>query len=145
MKKVILILIILLTTFLIICTGLLIKISKDNFEISKKNDFNSFFEKYNDKTLYGADIYTILNRIEDINEENKYISENREDVDAEITFIYTDEKEKIIEKKCKLKDLQKVGLKDFITNFSLTKFKCENLEYNNQQMVNKVIVKQLEV
>lgn len=150
MKKVILLIIILLISVLTALTITVVKIRENDIASNKNTDFNSFFEKYKDKTLYGTEVLTIINKAIDINEKNKYIAniqetEKPENVSVEIIFIYTDKDGNILEKKSKMEDVEKAGLSNFIANFSLTEFKCEKIEYNTQDRVKNVILKQIEI
>ena len=146
MKKLILFIIIFLIVLLIILTTAYVKISDNNIKNSKNNTFNSFFEKYNDKTLYGTEVLTIINKIMDVNEENNYLQEmdKQENITVEIIFIYTNDEGKLVEKKSNLEEIIKAGLNNFITSFSLTEFKMENIEYNSQNRVKNITIKQIE-
>ncbi len=56
-----------------------------------------------------------------------------------------DKDEKVQEVKYPMETLEKAGLDGFITSFSLTEFKCENIEYHKNGRISKITVKQLEV
>ena len=106
----------------------------------------------NGKEMYGADIVTIINKAIDNNEENNiskdengnYI-ENEKSVKVELTLLSTDEDSKTIEVVYPMETLEKAGLNEFITNFGLTLFECTNIEYNSENRVSKIFVKQLEL
>lgn len=68
MKKSILII---LFVLILIIAVVLINISNNNIKANAISKFNAEFEKYNDKTLTGADILTIINRAIDNNKEYK--------------------------------------------------------------------------
>lgn len=106
----------------------------------------------NGKEMYGADIVTIINKAIDNNEENNiskdengnYI-ENEKSVKVELTLLSTDEDSKTIEVVYPMETLEKAGLNEFISNFGLTLFECTNIEYNSENRVSKIFVKQLEL
>ena len=65
MKKIIIsILIILLVAIIVI----LVNISNNNIKLNDVSKFNEQFETFKDKTLYGADILTIINKAIDNND-----------------------------------------------------------------------------
>ncbi len=107
----------------------------------------------NGKTLYGADVLTIINKAIDINKINGipkdengfYIENDNSSVKVEITFLSKDEKDNIKEVVYQMENLEKRGLTDFIAGFGVTQFECTNLEYNSQNKVKKICVKQLEI
>ena len=43
-----------------------------------------------------------------------------------------------------METLEKAGLNEFISRFGLTTFECTNIEYNSQNKVSKISIKQLE-
>ena len=102
--------------------------------------------------MYGADIVTIINKAIDNNEENNiskdengnYI-ENERSVKVELTLLSTDEDGKTIEVVYPMETLEKAGLNEFISNFGLTLFECTDIEYNSENRVSKIFVKQLEL
>ncbi len=106
----------------------------------------------NGKEMYGADIVTIINKAIDNNEENNiskdengnYI-ENEKSVKVELTLLSTDEDSKTIEVVYPMETLEKAGLNEFISNFGLTLFECTDIEYNSENRVSKIFVKQLEL
>lgn len=107
----------------------------------------------NGKTLYGADVLTIINKAIDNNINNKvekdkdgfYIENDTNSIKVEITFLYKDEEENIKEVVYQMENLEKTGLSDFIASFGVTEFECNKLEYNSQGKVCKIYIKQLEI
>lgn len=65
MKKIIIFLIIVLSVIII---GVLINISNNKNKLNNIAKFNEQFEAFNDKTIYGADILTIINKAIDNND-----------------------------------------------------------------------------
>ena len=68
MKKAILIILGIITIAIAI---ILVKISDNNIKKNNIYSFNIEFEEYKDKTIYGADILSIINKAIDNNEEHK--------------------------------------------------------------------------
>lgn len=105
----------------------------------------------NGKEMYGADIVTIINKAIDNNEENKvqkdnegnYI-ENENSIKVELTLLSTNEDGEEVEVVYPMETLEKAGLNEFISRFGLTTFECTNIEYNSQNKVSKISIKQLE-
>ena len=147
MKKIILSIVLVIIVILIFAIIVITRINEANMKSNKIYNFNLFFEKYKDKTFYGTEVLTIINKAIDLNEENKFSRNGQEqdNISVEIIFIYTDEDENIIEKKSRMEELEKAGLNNFIARFSLTEFKFEKIEYNNQKRVKNVVIKQVEL
>ncbi|MCI8396328.1 MAG: hypothetical protein HFJ52_01175 [Clostridia bacterium] len=150
MKKVILSILLLLLVIIII---VVVKISDKGIVQTATKQFNARFEAYKDKTIYGADILSIINKAIDNNriqnipkdEEGNYIENDTSSIKVDITLLSTDEDNNVIEVTYPMERLQQVGLEGFIQNFSLVEFKCTEIEYNKQKRVSKIKVKQLEI
>ena len=107
----------------------------------------------NGKTLYGADVLTIINKAIDNNINNKvekdkdgfYIENDTNSIKVEITFLSKDEEENIKEVVYQMENLEKTGLSDFIASFGVTEFECNKQEYNSQGKVCKIYIRQLEI
>ncbi len=150
MKKIFFSIILLVVLILaIVLVGISDKNRKNN-EISK---FNTQFEKYNKETLYGTDILSIINKAIDNNEQYAieknqdgfYIENDTNSVKVEITLLTTDEDGKPKEVVHQMEELEKAGLDEFISIFNLTAFEFSKIEYNSQNRVSKIYVKQLEL
>lgn len=74
-----------------------------------------------------------------------YIDDNMYSVKVELILLTQDEEKNIIEVVYPMETLEKAGLDGFISSFSLTDFKYTKLEYNSQNRVSKIQVKQLEM
>lgn len=116
-----------------------VKISDNNTKINKTLKFNVGFEEYKDKTLYGADILSIINKAS----ENNDISEEK--VEVEIILLSLDKEGNINEVRKPMEALKKAGLDGFIKSFSLTPFECTSIEYSKTKRISKIVVKQLEI
>ncbi len=150
MKKVVLYIFLIVILILIV---VLVKISDNRLKNSEIVAFNSEFEVYKDKSLYGADILSIINKAIDNNESHSvqkdskgdYIEDDTYSVKVIITLLTKDEKEEIQEKTYQMEVLQRAGLDEFITNFSLTEFECTDIKYNDLGRVSEIMIKQLEI
>ena len=79
MKKIVVFLIIVLS---IIIISVLINISSNKNKLNEIAKFNEQFETFNNKTIYGADILTIINKaIDNNNEHDIKKAENGEYID----------------------------------------------------------------
>ncbi len=137
---------------IIILAIVLVGISDNNKKVATTLEFNSQFEKFNGQTIYGADVLTIINKAIDNNEnngvqkdDNGFYIEDDNSVKVELTLLSTGEDGEIVEVTYQMETLQKAGLTEFIANFGLTSFECTNIEYNSQNRVSKVYLKQLEI
>lgn len=150
MKKTILFLVLILILILII---VMLGISNNRAKVNEILIFNSEFEKYLGKSMYGADVLTIINKAIDNNESysiNKdkngfYIEDNIYSINVELILLSKNEEEKIEEKVYKMETLEKAGLSGFISSFSLTPFECSKIEYNTNKRVSKIVIRQLEI
>lgn len=150
MKKSILCILVVIIIIIVVIT---IKISSNNKQSNDVSSYNSAFEQYKEKTLYGADVLSIINKAIDNNtinniekdEDGYYIANDTNSINVEITLLSTDEKGEIHELKYPMEILEKSGLNTFIASFSLTKFECTAIQYNSLGKVSKIMLKQLEV
>ena len=130
MKK---LLIILITLFLIIVFSIYaIKINKTN-ELRSLNQYNAEYEEYLDKTIYGTDLATIINKAVNLNENNKiekdekkyYIENSENSIKIEI-------KMKVTKKTYPMEEIYNKDTAEFIKYFNTEKFKCTNIEYHQK-------------
>ncbi len=136
MKKIIWTIAIILIIIIIVIA---VKINSNTRKISDISSFNKQFEDiYKDKTLYGADVLTIINKAIDNNtlyhiekdDSENYIDDGKYCLRVEITLLGTNDEGEIYEVQRQMEALKKAGLEEFIASFSLTSFKCINVEYN---------------
>lgn len=150
MKKTIFFIIMLLVLIIVIVT---VGISNNKAKERERQSFNVQFENFSGKTMYGADVLTIINKAIDNNtefdikkdEEGFYIEDNEHSLKVELILLSKNNEGKIEEKTYQMEALEKVGLNGFISNFGLTSFECSNIEYNKLKRVSKITVKQLEI
>ena len=134
MKKNILYILLIL---LIIIIVVVINISNNRIKQNTVSNFNTEFEKYKDKTLYGADILSIINKAIDNNKQKEIKKDEKGN--------YIEDEEFSIKVKYPMETLEKAGLEEFIKSFSITEFNLENIEYNSNGRISKILVKQLEI
>lgn len=125
MKKIILIILGLLAIAIAI---ILVKISDNNIKKNNVSSFNIEFEEYKDKTIYGADILSIINKAIDNNEEYKiekdengyYKEDENYSVKIDLTLLTKDKEGNIIETLYSMERLVEVRIrwiyKKFFTN-----------------------------
>lgn len=150
MKKTIFFIIMILVLIIVI---IIAGISNNKSKERERQAFNVQFESFVGKTMYGADVLTIINKAIDNNteydikkdEEGFYIEDNEHSLRVELILLSKNNEGKLEEKIHQMETLEKVGLNGFISNFGLTSFECSNIEYNKQKRVSKIIVKQLEI
>ncbi len=116
-------------------------------------EFNLQFEKFKGKTMYGADVLTIINSARENNtnyniarnEQGLFLENDENSIKIEIILLSKNKEGEIEERIYPMETLEKAGLTTFISSFGLTNFECSNIEYNKQKRVSKVTVKQLEI
>ena len=132
MKKNILYILLIL---LIIIIVVVINISNNRIKQNTVSNFNTEFEKYKDKTLYGADILSIINKAIDNNkqkeikkdEKGNYIEDEEFSIKVDLILLSKDDEGNIEEVKYPMETLEKAGLEEFIKSFSITEFNLENI------------------
>lgn len=142
-----------LLILLIIIVIVVINISNNRIKKNTISNFNVEFEKYKEKTLYGADILSIINKAIDNNKQNEikrdekgnYIEDDEFSIKVDLILLSKDDEGNINELKYPMETLEKAGLEEFIKSFSITEFNLENIEYNSIGRVSKILVKQLEI
>lgn len=117
--------------------------------------FNSEYEKYVDKNLYGIDVVTVINKAIDNNTKNeipkdensRYINDEEKSIQVELKLI-SSVNEKTGEKNIvthPMERLLEVGLDGFITNFNLTIFRVKEIGYHEKTgRISKIIFEQIE-
>lgn len=130
MKKLLGILIIL---FLIIIFSIYaLKINKQNSKRVLEN-YNKEYEIYLNKTIYGTDLATIINKAinqnekEQIqkNEKNYYIENGENSIKIEIKMTITD-------KTYPMEEIYNKDTAEFVKHFSTEEFKCTEIQYHKK-------------
>ncbi len=130
MKK---LLIVLITLFLIIVFSIYaLKINKTN-ELRSLKQYNAEYEEYLNKTIYGTDLATIINKAVNLNENNQiekdeknyYIENDENSIKVEI-------KMKITKKTYPMEEIYNKDTAEFIKYFNAEEFKCTSIEYHQK-------------
>ena len=129
---------------IIICSicGLLITVNTTNRIIKEEN---SEYEYYLNRTVYGTEVTTVINKAINQNENNNiakdekgYYIENGED------SLKIDIKMITIEKTYPMEEIYNNDITKFVQNFNLIEFKCTNIEYHEKTgKVSKLIFEQI--
>ncbi len=141
MKKPIIILIILL---IVIIAPLTLMIAQYRAEQNEIKQFNSKFEEYLDKDIWGTDVASLINYAIDNNEKyeiekdenRKYIDDDKYCVKVQIKLESAGEEEELIE--YDMETIASLGTERFVMNFNLLKFKCTEIIYNSYGRVSKI-------
>lgn len=126
MKKIVIISLILLMG-IILSFGYAYSLYSSNRKEQKQ--YNSFFEEYKNKRIYGSELATIMNKVMDQKQENSiqmeiHISDN--DTIYNVEQIYN------------------LGTERFVANFNTEQFECTKIEYNfSNQKVNYILFEQV--
>ena len=130
MKRKILVILGIFIIILIFVAGLLYNY---NIEIKKAQSFNNQYELYYDKTIFGTDLATLLNKVSDYNEQNtipkdnnsRYYLETEKSILIEIKFLEKDET-------VKMEDILIQGMENFIKYYASSNFKCTKINYHEE-------------
>ena len=143
MKKTILLIAIPIIVILCSVCGLLIT---NNTTIKNIKIANSEYEYYLDKTIYGTELATLINKAVNENEQNKiekdeknnYIENDTNSIEIEVEMLIT-------EKKYKMETFYNNDITKFVENYNLIKFKCKNIEYHKKNgRVKKLVFVEIE-
>lgn len=143
MKNSLLLICIPLAIILFSVCGLLITKNTTNRLIKEEN---SEYEYYLNKTIYGTEVTTIINKAINQNENNNiqkneknyYIENDENSVKIDIKMITTG-------KTYPMEEIYNNDITRFVQNFNLIQFKCTSLEYHKKTgRVKKIIFEQIE-
>lgn len=143
MKKLLVILILL---FLIIIFSIYALFINNKAELNSLRNYNREYEEYIDKTIYGTELATLINKVTNLNENNKikkdennhYIENEENSIKIEITMLLT-------EKTYPMEEIYNSNTADFVKYFNLEKFKCKKIEYHNKTgKISKMLFEQVE-
>lgn len=145
MKKIVIIFGIIIVTLVLVIS---ISLVENNKNLTKIKKYNKQYEEYYQKTVYGTDVITLINKATNENEKNDiekdkkgyFIENDTNSIKIEIKLL---SEEKLTT--YQMETLTKVGLDGFVRSFNLIKFKCTSLEYHeNTKRVKKLIFEQIE-
>lgn len=143
MKKV---LIILLILFMIIIFSIYALFITNKAQTNSLRNYNREYEEYLNKTIYGTELATLINKATNINEKNKiekdkknhYIENQENSIKIEITMLLT-------EKTYPMEEIYNTDTAEFVKHFNLEKFKCTKIEYHNKTgKISKMLFEQTE-
>lgn len=143
MKK---LLIILLILFMIIIFSIYALFISKKVQTNNLTNYNREFEKYLNKTIYGTELATLINKVTNINENNKiekneknhYIENEENSIKIEITMLLT-------EKTYPMEEIYNTDTAEFVKYFNLEKFKCTKIEYHKKTgKISKMLFEQIE-
>ena len=143
MKKV---LIILLILFMIIIFSIYALFITNEAQTNSLRNYNREYEEYLDKTIYGTELATLINKATNVNEKNKiekdkknhYIENEENSIKIEITMLLT-------EKTYPMEEIYNTDTAEFVKHFNLEKFKCTKIEYHNKTgKISKMLFEQVE-
>lgn len=142
MKKILVILILL---FLIIIFSIFaISINKKN-SVKALKKFNSEYEQYLGKTVYGADLATLINKIMYENENNKiakdeknyFIANEENSIKMEIKISSTG-------KTYPMEEIYNKNTEEFVKYFDVETFKCVEINYHKKTgKISNIIFEQI--
>lgn len=143
MKKIIIITVVILIIIIVPFMMYVANYKQAQNEIKK---FNLMYEKYKDKTIYGAEVGSIINYAIDNNEKYKIEKHNNKYIDDDKYYIQI-----LIQLKEKTQDgeeektsydmetIKSLGVDRFVKNFNLIEFDCTEITYNSIGRVRRVI------
>lgn len=114
-------------------------------QISSVKRYNSQYEQYAGKTLYGVELTSIINKAINENEKNKipkdekqyYIENNENSIKIYIKILST-------EKTYTMEEIYNKDITKFVQNFNLIPFKCSKIEYHkNTGKISKITFEEI--
>lgn len=152
MKKTVVAILLIVAIIVVIITMQISNIAQNRQDVQR---FNSEYEKYQNKDLYGIDVVTVINKAIDNNTQNnvdkdensRYINNEENSIQVELNLIAsvsekTGEKEIVTHP---MERLIEVGLDGFISNFNLTIFRIKQINYHEKTgRISKIIFEQIE-
>lgn len=145
MKKLIIVFCIIIITLILIVS---VSLVENNKNLSNIKLYNKEYEEYYQKTVYGTDVITLINKATNENikndipkdEKGYFIENDTNSIKIEIKLLS--------EKKLttySMESLTKVGLEGFVKNFNLIQFKCVDITYHeNTKKVKCLVFEQIE-
>lgn len=143
MKKLLIILILL---FLIIIFSIYALWLNNKIQTNNLLNYNKEYETYLDKTIYGTELATLINKATNINAKNKikkdeknyYIEDEENSIKIEIKMLLT-------EKTYPMEEIYNNNTEEFVKHFNIEQFKCTKIEYHNKTgQISKMFFEQVE-
>lgn len=106
--------------------------------------FNSEYENYLDKEIYGTEMTSIINKVVDSNEKNEvekdeqgyYISNDENSINIDIYIMDNDTT-------YRMETFYNAGITRFVENYSYILFKCTKIEYNKSGRISYMLFEQI--
>lgn len=145
MKKIFVCVIIVLVVITIIAS---VYVSHNNRQIAEIKKVNQEYEIFENKTVMGTDVTTVINKAINSNEKNGiqrnengfFIENETNSIKVELVMLSDD-----TTKTYQMETLQKVGLNGFVRNFNLISFKCSKIEYHKStKYISKIVFEQID-
>lgn len=145
MKKIVIIFSIIIITLLIMIS---VSLTENNKNLANIKQYNKQYEEYYEKTVYGTDVITLINKATNENIKNDiakdkkgfFIENDTNSIKIEIKLL---SEEKLTT--YSMETLTKVGLNGFAKSFNLIKFKCTNITYHeNTKRIKTLVFEQVE-
>lgn len=125
-------LLILIPIAIIICSvcGLLITINTTNRIIKEEN---SEYEYYLNKTVYGTEVTTLINKAINQNENNNIPKDEKDYyIENDENSLKIDIKMITIDKTYPMEEIYNNDITKFVQNFNLIEFKCTSIQYHEK-------------
>ncbi|MCI8482661.1 MAG: hypothetical protein HFJ27_06460 [Clostridia bacterium] len=145
MKKTMIVFSIILVCMIITICASIIQNKQNIASIYKEN---AQYEQYKDKTVFGTEVATLINKAINQNLKNSiqqdekglFIPNHTNSLKIELKLFNEEEL-----KTYQMETIQKLGTEQFVKNFNLVSFKCTKIEYHKQtQKVAKIVFEQIE-
>lgn len=118
MKKFILLCI---TFLIVLLTVLTVQVKQYNTEQKRLASQSTFYEEHKDKTIFGTDVATIINKAVDDNANNSH------SVEVKIKFLESEET-------YSMEPIIKQGIETFIQHYGGKTFTCNKIDYEGQKI-----------
>lgn len=113
-------------------------------ELRETQTFNSEYEIYLDKEIYGTELTSIINKAVNNNEKNGvekdeqgyYISNDENSINIDILIIDNDTT-------YKMETFYNSGITRFVENYSYILFKCTKIDYNKNGKLSYMLFEQI--
>lgn len=145
-NRILIILMTLITLFLIIVLSIYaLKISKESSSRALDN-YNKEYETYLNKTIYGTELATLINKAVNTNENNAIEKdENNHFIENEENSIKIEIKMSLTEKTYPMEEIYNKNTAEFVKYFNVIEFKCTSLEYHEKTgKISKMFFEQVE-
>ena len=137
-------LLILIPIAIIICSvcGLLITINTTNRIIKEEN---SEYEYYLNKTVYGTEVTTLINKAINQNENNNIPKDEKDYyIENDENSLKINIKMTTIDKTYPMEEIYNNDITKFVQNFNLIEFKCTDIQYHKKTgKISKITFEQI--